>query len=258
MANYTKKIIVGLFLVTQIVYLSSCFNHKEQTKERIAAEQLLEYIQESNKLANLEVYKTVANEERIEICFWGDCGLDEVFEAGERANSYLSDHKQSIILTGQLELSIVFFSEKPTSSDYNDYGYYACITKKTQEDFITILSVHSDKTIRLSSFRHCNIPLKEIVLPFNIVFDDYESLFKIQNIQVVELESSFVRTDGENLLYVLNSLCFYEDNDIELPFVFYLSVQDDLREMYNEFLLKHSEYDVFKTENKDVENIFMP
>ncbi|MBO4748016.1 MAG: hypothetical protein J5607_08195 [Clostridiales bacterium] len=242
MENVVIWIICLVFLCVSIC---SCVRHERYPEVEAEAEQILSYLSENHCLENLSLCKTIAVEARIELCFWGDCNLLDAFDVSAEINNYLDTHPDSIIHKKQMELIITLFSFEPDKTDYDGAEYYASVSKAPEEQHIDFLSIHTSDTIKLSTFNQCPVSYKQIKSTFNVEFDDYEAILSLEGLEVFWFSDVHIASSKDNFIRVLDSLCYYEDNDIQIPFKFTFSLGYDLRASYDEYVSTHPQYRIF-------------
>lgn len=246
---------IGCILIVSIImsYLSGCdTRNSEQNKE---AKDFLSAIQKVECMQKYEQYKHNGRwvyDSHINLCLWGDCNLQDIFEITECANEYLASHSDSIIVTRHMELKITFFNHEPDKHDYEWLRYYACVSKMPEETSMNMLSVRTSDTIYTSEFRNCPAPFKNIELAYSVEFDEPEALQTISGLEGVSFSSATV--NKEELVRILEEVCYYDEHNINLNFGFGFGVglDRDLMKVYNEFALAHADYRVFQDDKGEV------
>lgn len=236
------------FLLACILSLltCSCLNTNRFSREKTEAKRLIQFLQNSDCLGNYSYWKSVVNESRVELCFRGDGDIQRVFDTAKQANQYLDANPKSLINEQKMELEISFFLTDADQNEYNRYQYYASIIKHPQDGHSYALYVHSEDTIYTSWFLGCSVPLKEIESTYNVVFDDYDALLGVNGLEHFVLSDYYVQTNNEQFIQVLESLCYFEDNDISLPFKIEVSYKSEFESIYADFVSSHPEYQLFQ------------
>lgn len=246
MRNRILSLMLILILPLNTMMLSSCSDLFAENEMR-EARRLYNYLKEEDCLGTLNLWKTIGSNDNVELCFEGECNLQDVFLITKKANCFLKSHPNSDILTKKYGLRITFFPAHPHERDYENMDFYASVAKYPNEDEINYLFYNSTEKIYTSSFRDCPVSYKRVEVSFNIVFDDFEALNTIPALRNFAICSDHVRTDEETMIRVLNSLCYYEDHGIEMNYEFAFIIQEDLRDAYNRFVSAHKGYKVFRT-----------
>ncbi len=244
-----KKAIVILIwiicLVSMCVFVCACINHERYPEEEAEAEQILSYISDNHCLENLSLCDTIAVDGKIELSYWGDCDLEDAFDVSETINNYLDTHPESIIHKKQMELIVKIYPFEPDKLDYERQNYYAKVTKSSEKGHLDSLKINTPDTIQLSEFKNCQVPYKKIETSYNVVFDNYEAILSVEGLESFVFSDGHIASSKENLIRVLESLCYYEDNDVQIPFKFYFSLRYELRATYDEFVSTHPQYKIF-------------
>lgn len=197
--------------------------------------------------------KYIASGERICICLWGDCDLQDIFEISERANEYLETHPDSIINTRNMGVCIEFFDHEPSRHDYERYRYYACVTKNPDDALISEFDMKASAPVEVTDFRNCSVPYNRIGLTYAADFRDSEALLTVEGLTMVAVHYE-VGCSKEDMLRVLQEVCYYDEHDINLDFSFGFGVGSDaeLERIYNDFVKAHADYKVFQDENGEL------
>ena len=183
MKNRNAIVVFIVSLAFLSVCLCSCKNHKRYTEEEKEADQILSYLSENHCLEELSWCDTIAVEGKIELCFWGDCDLQDAFDVSEAINSYIDTHPDSILHKKQLELNVTLFSTEPGKLEHDRQDYYARVTKSAEEEHIDSLKINTPDTIQMSVFKNCQVPYKIIETSYNMEFDDYEAIFSVEGLE---------------------------------------------------------------------------
>ena len=244
-----QKRIVATFIaasLTPLMLMSvACakFFYSEEKKE---TKRLYEYLQESDSLDGLEYWKiTESTNSSAILSFKGTCSLEKIYSITECSNKYLEEHSNSCFLENNSRVEIRIFSIGADQRSYDGGHFYASVVKRSGEKCFNELIVNTDETIRLSMFRSCPVNYDSITVSFNLLFDDYDVLAEMQNLQYFEFTEDPVNTDRENLLRVLESVCYYESHGIVLSFSFRFNLHGEMKSVYDDFVLSHQEYKVF-------------
>lgn len=244
-----KKAIVILLWIFCLAFLSisicSCINRERYPLEKDEADQILSYLSENHCLEELSWCDTIAVEGKIELSYWGDCDLEDAFDVSEVINNYLDSHPDSVVHKKQMELIVKMYSFEPDKLDYERQDYYASVSKAPKEQHINFLSIHTSETMKMSEFNQCQVSYKQIESTFNVDFDDYEAILSMDGLEEFCFSDLHIRSSKDNFIRVLDSLCYYEDSDIQIPFEFSFLYDHDLETTYDEFISTHKRYRIF-------------
>lgn len=239
-------------ILASCMSLSACRRYKYPEGER-EAKNLQAFLEEKDCLGEFSLWRTIANEDKIELSFRGEGTLQEVFAVTEIANEYLDMHPESIIYENNLDLCISFYPQDSNKNDYEHYRYFACVEKGNQDARLNLLQLHTEKLIHLSDFRDCKVVFKNINATYNVVFDDPEVLLDLDGLEAFSFDDLFVSANNESVLSILQAVCYYEDNNILPPFrfEFYFSGNAELKSTFDDFVRFHPDYIVFSSLNVD-------
>ena len=168
--------------------------------------------------------------------------LGFLFEITEHVNDYFVSHLDSIICTRQVEFYITFFDHGPDKNDYERLRYYASVEIQATSAQNS-LEIRTTDTVRTSDFDSCKVVFKTIMVPYKIIFDDYASIANMNGLERFIFDDYSRVTTEEEMLNVLQSVCYYENCSTAPHFVF--SRRAELNKVYDEFVAEHADCSVF-------------
>ena len=235
------SLVCTMFICCQMFCMSSCKDSRFK-EEKAEAERIVSFLRESECMDNYKLGKNKVNDSRIEICLWGDCNLQDIFEITEHVNDYFVSHLDSIICTRQIEFYITFFDHEPDKLDYERLRYYASVEIQATSAQNS-LEIRTTDTVRTSDFDSCKVVFKTIKVPYKIIFDDYASIANMNGLERFIFDDYSRVTTEEEMLNVLQSVCYYENCSTAPHFVF--SRRAELNKVYDEFVAEHADCSVF-------------